>query len=134
MLHTNLKGFVSPATWTRVAENKPYIVCFPQIGLQLREEGGLFETKLLSGYQDPNQATRPEEQLAGGIVDSTIISPMPSDAPQEEEEIDEISLDDLDVKKYEEKYEDGTQKLGSPSKTGSETASTANTTPVVKRR
>ena len=24
VLHTNLKGFVSPATWTRVAENKPY--------------------------------------------------------------------------------------------------------------
>jgi antitoxin component YwqK of YwqJK toxin-antitoxin module len=66
----------------------------------------------LSGYRDPNQDTPPTEQLAGGVVDSTITSPAPSETPQEEdEEVDEISLDDLDVKKYEEKYEDGTPKM-----------------------
>lgn len=110
VLHANLRGFVSPATWARVEKNKPYIVCIPQIGLQLREDGGLFETKMVSGYHDPNVEKLPEAQPAG--ADTTTAGPVQMQSPiVTEEEIDEISLDDLDVKKYEEKYQDGTLKL-----------------------
>jgi hypothetical protein len=111
VLHTNLKGFVSPATWGRVEKNKPYIVCFPQIGLQLREEDGLFETRMLSGYRDPNTAL-PQEEPAPALVDSSasdIGTPLPD--PEVEVPADEIVLDDLDVKEYVEKYPDGATKL-----------------------
>ncbi|MES2730192.1 MAG: DUF3352 domain-containing protein [Bacteroidota bacterium] len=111
VLHNNLKGFVSPVTWAQVNKNKPYIVCFPQIGMQLIEDGGLFETKIVSNYQDLTIAPPKEELLV--TTDSTAKTAIlePVEEEDEPEVEDEISLDDLDVKKYEEKYADGAKKV-----------------------
>ncbi len=112
VLHQNLKGFVSPVTWARVNKNKPYLVCFPQIGFQLREDGGLFETNMVSEFLDP--AAPPKVDLPT-TVDTTTTRMATTDSTATEkivqEEEDEIILDDLDVKQYEEKFADGSLKL-----------------------
>lgn len=105
VLHDNLKGFVSPETWTNVQKNKDYIVCFNNIGFQMNEKNELFETRFISSFKDPSVKA---EEVATTPGDTTGTK---DSIPKEEEESDEIYLDDLDVKKHKENYDDGTLKL-----------------------
>lgn len=117
VLHNNLKGFVSGATWADMQKNKNYIVCFPQMGLQLAEDNSLFATKLITTFHDPEEVT--DNDLIASI-DSTHVSIQPADSTTqiEEEEPDEIILDDLDVKRYTESYPDGSKKVEAVIKDG----------------
>jgi hypothetical protein len=104
VLHSNLKGFVSPETWADVVKNKDYIVCFPQIGFQLTENGELFNTRLLSLFQDPADKSAEEVILATTTqeVDSTKVT---------QEADDEMYIEDLNAEKYTENHVNGTLKL-----------------------
>ncbi|MFN6944959.1 MAG: DUF3352 domain-containing protein [Cytophagaceae bacterium] len=110
ILHGSLQGFVSHETWLDVKKNKDYITCFPQFGFQLTEHKGMFATHMISTFGDP------------AIVEAPAVVPAKVSAPVvevEEEEVEyyvedkdeDIFLDDLDVKRHEEFYEDGTLKL-----------------------
>lgn len=104
ILQQNMKPLVSQATWDAMQTNRNYVQCFDQIGFQLIEDDGVFETKLLSTFTNPNKYPEYFTKLLERevqIIDTLIAIEKPL----------EIILDDLDDKKYTESYPDGTLKV-----------------------
>lgn len=52
-LYPFLPSMVDDETARDIRKNKPYITCFPQIGLQLTSDDGLFDTKLYLEFEKP---------------------------------------------------------------------------------
>ncbi len=113
ILHNNLGEFMDAETKKSMDKNKPYIVCFSQIGFQLSKDGDLFETNLITQYRDPNEAQKELEEVfeisedaskAGPEVDLTEASEVGGEEPIE---VSEILLDDLSAKKQTDNYENG---------------------------
>jgi hypothetical protein len=105
VLHTAMEGFVAPETWTSVSANKDYIICFPHIGFQLKEKDELFEAKFVSVYKDVNEV---KEQIAK--INAPVPATSVTENTVEEEDNDENNVEDLDAKKFTEKYPDGSLK------------------------
>jgi hypothetical protein len=101
VLHTAMEGFVAPETWTSVSANKDYIICFPHIGFQLKEKDELFEAKFVSVYKDVNEV---KEQVAK--INTPVPASSVTENTVEEEDNDENNVEDLDAKKFTEKYPD----------------------------
>ncbi len=121
----NLKGFVDNETWASIQENKQFITCFSDLGLQLIKDGKQFKTLLTTRYKDPEKVQQmlaeqaaleqvigpnPQVTLDDILVDAIIafrdISPDSLDL-EEMISIDGITLDDLDAKKHQAFFEDG---------------------------
>ncbi|MFL5729040.1 MAG: DUF3352 domain-containing protein, partial [Cytophagaceae bacterium] len=103
VLHSALEGFVAPETWTSANTNKDYIICFPHIGFQLKEKDELFEAKFVSAYKDVNEVREQQAKINSPI-------PATSDTTTTkvvEEDNDENNVEDLDAKKFTDKYSDG---------------------------
>lgn len=47
------KEFVSPATWRDLQDNSNFVLCFPQTGFQLTGEGNVFDTRLITTFEQP---------------------------------------------------------------------------------
>jgi len=113
VLFKNLEGFVNEETWNKLNENKDYITCFSQIGFQLEKAGNMFKTKLISHYSDVKSISAKEKKY---YQTDTAYSTFRKEVLKEIEEDDimateNISLDDLNVKKYKDFYENGKLKI-----------------------
>jgi hypothetical protein len=100
ILHPALKGFLSAETWIAADKNKEYIICFPHIGFQMLEKDNLFKVKFISLYQDMEEVKLKllqTNQPSGSEAIDTL-----------KEDNDEMYLEDLDAKKFTDKYPDGT--------------------------
>ncbi|HXA00359.1 MAG TPA: DUF3352 domain-containing protein [Cytophagaceae bacterium] len=106
VLHTALEGFVAPEIWTSINANKDYIICFPQIGFQLKEKDELFQAKFVSAYKDIDEV---KQQLIkmNTVIQDTIGLGKDTTATEDN---DESNVEDLDAKKFTEKYSDGSLK------------------------
>lgn len=51
-LYNNLKAIAEAPTRTKMLKNREFIVCFPQVALQLTPEDDLFESRLVINYQE----------------------------------------------------------------------------------
>jgi hypothetical protein len=127
VLYQNMKGFVGTDTWQDMEKNKQYIVCFSHIGIQLTKNGEMFDTKMQVWYKDfqtiqkqeieeqrllalqKNSWKEGEANTDSPLADSTEI--IEQQLEDEIVEMENISPDDLDAKKYKEYFEDGKLKL-----------------------
>ncbi|MEO2053279.1 MAG: DUF3352 domain-containing protein [Allomuricauda sp.] len=64
VLYDNLYGLADATTKQKMRKNKDFIICFPQVGLQLTPEDDLFESRLVINYQDVEEVKRKNEFTA----------------------------------------------------------------------
>ena len=111
VLFTNLKEFVSQATWLSLEENKKYIESFPDIGIHLDSEKDLLKIEIKARFNPYFEEFKPVHYLPEASIfyyeDTTSQA-----VAKETEHIDpKIVIDDLDASKHEEFYENGKLKL-----------------------
>lgn len=127
VLFENMKGFVSPQTWAEMQPNKQYIVCFSNIAIQLTKKGEMFDTRLQVWYKDYSEIQRIEAEQQNLLATrkrnwqesevsleenlSDTIGAVAQQFEDEIVEIENISPDDLDAKKYKEFHPNGMLKL-----------------------
>ncbi|MEZ4810189.1 MAG: DUF3352 domain-containing protein [Allomuricauda sp.] len=58
VLYNNMYALADAATQQKLRKNKDFIICFPQVGLQLTPEDNLFESRLVLSYQDVEAVKR----------------------------------------------------------------------------
>jgi hypothetical protein len=113
LLLTNLKEFVGPKTWLNLQKNKEYITSFPQIGFQVNNADDLFKLDFAAQYYEQVEEFKPAYYDIDNIITESVDT---GKIIQENESVDlaresEIVIDDLDVKKHEEYYDNGQLKL-----------------------
>lgn len=125
MLYRNLRGFVSQDSWNSLQQNRPYILCFKHWFLKMKADGDLFDTQMRIQFQDPvkvqegmkafeaKMADRPRFGMlrlnAEGQVSDTVSTDLLVEEVVQDEwlAVDEMVLDDLDVREFVEKYPSG---------------------------
>ncbi len=58
LLFDNMYTLADAATKQKMRKNKDFIICFPQVGLQLTPEEDLFESRLVLNYQDVQEVKK----------------------------------------------------------------------------
>ncbi|MBN2486397.1 MAG: DUF3352 domain-containing protein [Bacteroidales bacterium] len=115
VLYHNLKYFVTPETWQQIQNNKEYITCFEQLGLQISVTGLLMQFKLKTQYVAQVENWKKPFYDAGEILNLFNYSEATlTEAPPEvikTDTIPEFFVSDFDARKYEEYYENGSPKL-----------------------
>lgn len=112
-LYNSAYNFVDATTKKELRNNKDYFICFSQIGIQLKPENDLFETKIVVDYEDPeivktkykftdtpigkkgNATNKPVEITEDNINKETVFK------------IKEIFPSDLTAKQFTKKYYNG---------------------------
>lgn len=113
----SLQGSVNASTWADLQKNKSYTMRFPFLGFQLEKDGSLFKTKLYIQYKSE---TPEEDKIA--LTDTTEnSSPDTISLPESAEnqaivlallnQVDTYVPDDVNAKKYSEKFSNGKTKM-----------------------
>ncbi|UBZ12335.1 DUF3352 domain-containing protein [Flagellimonas marinaquae] len=136
LLFDNMYALADAATKQKMRKNKDFIICFPQVGLQLTPEEDLFESRLVLNYKDvqevkkamdmaqpdtevvtTNQSTASKE-ITDAVFDLRPIYPSDLNASSFSKTYGngnirfEVDLKDgLKHGRYEEFYSDGTRKI-----------------------
>ncbi|WP_299108268.1 DUF3352 domain-containing protein [uncultured Winogradskyella sp.] len=123
-LYNSAYNFVDANTKKELRNNKDYFICFSQIGIQLKSENDLFETKIVVDYEDPkivktkytftdspisNKGNTTSKQIE--ITEETINKETVFN-------IKEIFPSDLTAKKFEKKYYNGKPRFSVELKNG----------------
>lgn len=58
VLYDNMYAMADNSTKRQLRKNKEFIICFPQMGLQLTPEDNLFESRLVVNYQDVEEVKK----------------------------------------------------------------------------
>ncbi len=58
LLYDNLYALADATTKQKMRKNKDFIICFPQMGLQLTPEDDLFESRLVLNYRDVEEVKK----------------------------------------------------------------------------
>lgn len=112
ILYDNLYGLADATTKQKMRKNKDFIICFPQVGLQLTPEDDLFESRLVINYQDVEEVKRNNEFTAGNQQSN----PQPTVATSEEItdaifNLKPIYPNDLNAKSFSKLYANGATKF-----------------------
>lgn len=112
-LYNSAYNFLDASTRKQLSDNKDYFICFSQIGIQLKSEDDLFETKIVVDYEDPEIV-----KTKYSFTDSSI--KIKSNTTRKEVEITEETINeatvftikeifpsDLTAKQFEKKYYNG---------------------------
>lgn len=113
----SLQGSVNASTWGDLQKNHDYIKSFPFLGFQLEKDGSLFKTKLYIQFKGDDAK---EAEIA--LIDSTdtknndTLSSHVSDENRSQvsvllDKVDGYIPDDVNSKKYIEKYSNGKSKV-----------------------
>ena len=54
VLYNNMYALADGKTKSQMRKNKDFIICFPQVGMQLTPEDDVFESRIVVNYQDVN--------------------------------------------------------------------------------
>ncbi|GLU42929.1 DUF3352 domain-containing protein [Allomuricauda sp. NBRC 101325] len=133
LLYDNMYALADAVTKQKMRKNKDFIICFPQVGLQLTPEDDLFESRLVMNYRDveevkktiklPKQleSTTPnmaETEITDAVFNLKPIYPNDLNADSFSKKyangnvLFEVELKDgLKHGSYEEFYSDGTRKI-----------------------
>jgi hypothetical protein len=111
----NLRGYVNAETWKDLQTNRKYFTNFSDMGFQLTSNGNTFETRLKVQFRDEDALKALNELLASAPTPDlfpldSLLALTRVDA-EEIFSIDDISPEDLNAKKYEEKHPNGELKL-----------------------
>ncbi len=111
VLFSNLKEFVSPATWLKLNENKEYFESFPDIGIHIDNEKELLRVEVIARFDPFFEEFVPMHYLPGESYfypDDSVKEP---EATQTIVYEPVIHIDDLDAPGYKEFHANGTLKL-----------------------
>jgi len=136
LLFDNMYALADAPTKQKMRKNKDFIICFPQVGLQLSPEDDLFESRLVLNYQDlekvkkainmpkntpkstPQAQNSATEEITDAVFNLNSIYPTDLNAKSFSRKYAngnirfEVGLKDgLKHGRYEEFYPDGTRKI-----------------------
>jgi len=136
LFYDNMYALADAPTKQKMRKNKDFIICFPQVGLQLSPEDDLFESRLVLNYRNVEEVKRtfktstsvnkaiPKKQasasteITDAVFDLTPIYPTDLNAKSFSKKYAngnirfEVDLKDgLKHGRYEEFYSDGTRKI-----------------------
>lgn len=133
LLFDNMYALADAPTKQKMRKNKDFIICFPQVGLQLTPEDELFESRLVLNYRDVEEVKKtnnlPEKtettkkvatstEITDAVFDLKPIYPNDLNADSFSKKyangnvLFEVELKDgLKHGRYEEFYSDGTRKI-----------------------
>ncbi|MFO7655867.1 MAG: DUF3352 domain-containing protein [Bacteroidales bacterium] len=121
VLFSNVKEFVSPQTWTTMQKNKQYFVCFPNIGLSVRNDKELIKLNLSAEFNpQPDEFTPVKylfDPMSFMLQDSTAFKTVEGEKARDDFE-PVIIINELDASKHEEFFEDGNLRLSVGLKNG----------------
>ncbi len=115
-IYNDLVSFVDKKTQLQIKENKDYLICFNQLGIQLTSEGNIFKSNITTTFNEPkfvkeqvtfNQKLKKELALKLAPKKDSL-SVKPADAIFN---IKEINPSDLSANEYKEYYSDGKLKF-----------------------
>ncbi|NVN16755.1 DUF3352 domain-containing protein [Muricauda sp. HICW] len=108
LLFDNMYALADAPTKEKMRKNKDFIICFPQVGLQLTPEDDLFESRLVLNYQDVEEV----KKTINSVRTST--KPVPKIDDSANTEITDAVFDlapiyptDLNAKSFNKKYTNG---------------------------
>lgn len=108
LLFDNMYALADASTKQKMRKNKDFIICFPQVGLQLSPEDDLFESRLVLNYQDVKEVKKamdmaqPETEVVK--TDQSTASTEITDAVFD---LRPIYPNDLNAKSFSKKYANG---------------------------
>ncbi len=114
VLFQNLRAFLDTETWQKIKQNKKYITCFEQGAIQINQEDELMHFLLKAQYQPGIEEFKKKYYNSSEIfsmfnyLEQTTMDTTP-DKP--EDTLPNIIISDLDAKKYEEFFKDGSKKI-----------------------
>ena len=113
VLFSNLKEFVSTRTWANLNNNKKYFECFPNIGIQIEHDKALLKFDLQAEFDPVYEEFVPVNYLFDPVSfyfeDTVIQFPLVGNETDDAEP--EIVINDLDVPKHEEFFDNGNMRL-----------------------
>lgn len=122
VLYQNMKAFLSYDTWNKLKQNKKYITCFSQAGIQLSETDDMFRFRLKAKYQPELEEWKKQFYSTGEIMSLfNYAEPVPIEETESETKKDtvpKIFISDLDAREYKEYYDNGNLKLSVEVKDG----------------
>ncbi|MBO6830460.1 DUF3352 domain-containing protein [Allomuricauda sp.] len=108
LLFDNMYALADAPTKQKMLKNKDFIICFPQVGLQLTPEDDLFESRLVLKYQDVGEVKKAMKQK--GSVDKTAVKKPVSDSMEITDAIFDLKPiypTDLNAKSFRKQYSNG---------------------------
>ncbi|WP_421804686.1 DUF3352 domain-containing protein [Flagellimonas sp.] len=108
LLFDNMYALADAPTKQKMLKNKDFIICFPQLGLQLTPEDDLFESRLVLKYQDVGEVKKAMKQK--GSVDKTTVKKPVSDSMEITDAIFDLKPiypTDLNAKSFRKQYANG---------------------------
>lgn len=112
VLFRNLRAFLDDEAWNKFKKNKKFITCFDQAGIQLSRSDDLLHFRVLAQYRPNSEEVKKKYYNTGEIF-----AMFSSDEPAREQihtetkdTLPKIIIPDLDAKKFEDTYPDGTPK------------------------
>ncbi|NYJ26694.1 DUF3352 domain-containing protein [Allomuricauda sp. ARW1Y1] len=108
LLFDNMYALADAPTKQKMLKNKDFIICFPQVGLQLTPEDDLFESRLVLKYQDVGEVKKAMKQE--GSVDITTVKKPVSDSMEITDAIFDLKPmypTDLNAKSFRKQYANG---------------------------
>ncbi|GAB4510529.1 MAG: DUF3352 domain-containing protein [Allomuricauda sp.] len=108
LLFDNMYALADAPTKQKMLKNKDFIICFPQVGLQLTPEDDLFESRLVLKYQDVGEVKKAMKQK--GSVDKTTVKKPVSDSMEITDAIFDLKPiypTDLNAKSFRKQYTNG---------------------------
>lgn len=108
LLFDNMYALADAPTKQKMLKNKDFIICFPQVGLQLTPEDDLFESRLVMKYQDVGEVKKAMKQK--GSVDKTTVKKPVSDSTEITDTIFDLKPiypTDLNAKSFRKQYANG---------------------------
>ena len=108
LLFDNMYALADAPTKQKMLKNKDFIICFPQVGLQLTPEDDLFESRLVLKYQDVGEVKKAMKQK--GSVDKTAVKKPVSDSMEITDAIFDLKPiypTDLNAKSFRKQYANG---------------------------
>lgn len=117
VMYSNLEAFVDKETWGKLKKNKPYILSFPQAGIQIDSEDNILHLLLKAQYSEHVEEFTPSYFDPVNILKMfTYSEQQPAAVPQWY--APKIIIQDLDDSQVEENFENGELKFSAGMKNG----------------
>jgi len=100
----DLKGLLHPSKWQSINANKPYVLCFPQLGFQFSAEDGNLNTIFSAEFHKPEDADLIIPELQAASADSLAERDSLSD-------VDQFLIENINGDVHREFYESGQVKF-----------------------
>ncbi|MDJ0645541.1 MAG: DUF3352 domain-containing protein [Flavobacteriaceae bacterium] len=114
-LYKSMYAFADEKTKAQIQKNKDFIICFPQLGFQLTSYDGLFKSKLVVEYQNPELVASKEQfkmdDFYGPRLHTGIGTGTNAILVKDVFTVKSIFPDDLNADEYETTYKSGATHL-----------------------